>query len=61
MTILYSIRFLTLGNHIMTNFLGKRLPLRQSPPKGLDKSFVPLTALGLCGRLRCVWQRTSNF
>ena len=44
------------GNHVLRNFLGKRLPLRQPPPERLDKTFVALTALGLSGRQRRVRQ-----
>ncbi len=50
------IRLPVLGNHVLRNFLGKRLSLRQPPAERLDKAFVALTALGLRGRLRRIRQ-----
>ena len=50
-----SIRRNILGSRVLRNFLGKALPLRQPPPKRLDKSLITFAAFCLGGRLRRVW------
>ena len=51
-----SIRRPAFGDHVLGNFLGQGLPLRQPPTERLDKSFIALPTLGLGGGLRRIRQ-----